>query len=113
MNRPRVDLSKIDAVLRRVLEHPVAAVVEELLPETMGAVREAASDLPALASGLEARAVAEVSRASRELEGEIVDGMTQWVRETIRAGRGQAKPKALRAPRRIAARKASAKGKNR
>jgi hypothetical protein len=109
--RPRVDLTAVDAVLQRVLSHPVAAVADELLPRTMGSLRAVASDLPAVASGLEARAIEHVSTAARELEGELVAGLTSWVRETIRKGRGEAKPKMLRAPRRIAARKS--KGKRR
>jgi hypothetical protein len=112
IRRTAVDLSAVDAVLRRVLAHPIARVAETLLPQTMGAVRAVADDLPAAASGLEARAIEHASEAARELEDELISSATEWVRETIRKGKGQARPKVLRAaPGRQAARKA--KGKSR
>jgi hypothetical protein len=111
MDRPRVNLQGVDAVLQRLLAHPMASVAEELLPQTWGALRAAAADLPAMASGLEARALEHGAAAARELEAELVGSLTRWVQETIRKGRGMPKPKMLRAPRRIAARKS--KGKRR
>lgn len=113
IRRPEVDLSAVDAVLRRVLAHPISRVAETLLPRTMGAVRAVADDLPAAASGLEARAIEHASQAAHELEDELVSSATEWVRETIRKGKGQARPKVLRAaaPRRQAARKAKGKAR--
>jgi hypothetical protein len=99
VNRPRVDLTGLDAVLQRLLSHPIAAVCDELLPQTMGAVRLVARDLPAAASGLEARALDQARAGARELEEELVGAATRWVKDTIRKGKGEAPVRRLRAPR--------------
>lgn len=95
--RPQVNLDALAAIFDRVLAHPVARIAAELLPDAAAAVQEAREDLPALASGLEARAVAGARRAAAELETEIVGGMGEWIRETIRAGRGQRPVRRLKA----------------
>jgi hypothetical protein len=103
--RPKVNLDPVAAVFDRVLAHPIAAIAKELLPQAHGALQDARDNLPALASGLEARAVDEVKAHARELEAEVLGGLTRWVQETIRAGKGQ------RAPRRLAAKNAARKGR--
>jgi hypothetical protein len=70
-------------------------------------------NLPAVASGIEARAVGTIKDEARALEAEIVRGMSRWVQDTIRAGRGEAPLRRLgpkKAARKGAARK---KGKAR
>jgi hypothetical protein len=94
--RPQVNLDAIAAVLDRVLAHPLAGVAAELLPEAHGTLRAVRDNLPAFASGIEARAAAEVKAEARALEAEIVGGLARWVRETIRAGRGERAPRALK-----------------
>ena len=99
MARPQVNLDAVAAVFDRVLEHPLAAVAAELLPEAHGALRAARADLPALASGIEARAVDHVKGEVRALEQELVGGVTRWIQDTLRKGRGAPAPKRLTAPR--------------
>ncbi len=108
--RPQVNLDAVAGVLDRVLDHPVARIANELLPETMGAVRAIRGDLPAMASGIESRAIQELRAGARELERELVGSISSWVQETIRNGRGESRPKRLRAPRPAAR---NAKGKKR
>jgi hypothetical protein len=111
--RPTVNLDAVAAILDRVLEHPLAAVAAELLPQTHGAVRMARGHLPEIASGLEARAVDTVKSEARALEAELVGGLTRWMQETLRKGRGEAAPKRLRARPNGRPRKAAKKGKKR
>lgn len=95
--RPQVNLDGLAAIFDRVLEHPVAKIAAELLPDTADAVHQARDNLPALASGIEARAVAGARKAAADLEAEIVGGVGDWIRETIRAGKGEAPARRLRA----------------
>jgi hypothetical protein len=111
MPRPQVNLDAVAAILDRVLEHPLAAVAAELLPQTHGVVRTARAHLPEIASGLEARAVDHVKAEARALEAEIVGGMTRWLQDTLRKGRGQPAPKRPRARPNGAPRKAKKKRK--
>lgn len=87
MERPRVNLDSIAAVLDRVIEHPLAAVAAELLPQTHRAIRDARDNLPELASGLEAKVFDHVRREARELEREILGGVGRWVQDAIRTRR--------------------------
>ena len=105
MARPTVNLDAVAAIFDRVLTHPLAQVAAELLPQTHGAVRMARDHLPEIASGLEARAVDTVKSEARALEAELVGGLTRWMQDTLRKGRGQPAPKRLRAPRKKAAKK--------
>jgi hypothetical protein len=109
-DRPKVNLDPVAAVLDRVLEHPLAQVAAALLPQSHGALRAVRDNLPALASGLEARAVDHVKSEAAALERELVGGMTRWVQDTIRAGRGERPVRRLQTKK--AARKAT-KGKKR
>jgi hypothetical protein len=97
--RPQVNLDPLAAVFDRVLSHPVAQIARELLPDTARAVDEARANLPALASGIEARAISGARQAAADLEGEIVGGLGDWIRDTIRAGRGEAPVRRLKARR--------------
>ena len=105
MPRPQVNLDPIAEVLDRVLAHPAARLAAELLPETHGAVRAVRDNLPAIASGIEARAVDHVRSEARTLERELTGAITRWVHETIAKGKGQRAPRRLRAPKRAAPKK--------
>jgi hypothetical protein len=107
MTRPTVNLDGVAAIFDRVLEHPLAQVAAELLPITHGTVRLVRENLPAVASGLEARGIGAMRQEARALEAEIVAGVSRWVQDTIRAGRGEAPVRRL-GPKKAARR---AKGK--
>ena len=94
MDRPRVNLDPIARLLDEALEHPVARAVDAIDPTALAGVRQLRANLPEVAAGVEAEAVAQL-RA--ELEG-IGRGMLDFVRASLaRAARPR---KRLPAPKR-------------
>lgn len=94
MPRPVVNLDPIANAIDRVLDHPAAAVAGELLPQTVGALRKVRANLPAVASGLEARAVAHLRTEAAAIEQELLDGAQAWISEAIAGARKTLKRRA-------------------
>ena len=96
MDRPRVNLDPIARLLDEALEHPVARAVETIDPTALAGVRQLRANLPEVAAGVEAEAIAQLRG---ELQG-IGQGMLDFVRASLE--RAATKRKRLPAPKRKA-----------
>lgn len=70
--RPIVNVDALGALLDRVLAHPFAGLVEQVLPQSVARVREARADLPAALGMLQERSL---QRVGTELDAIVADAI--------------------------------------
>lgn len=108
MNRPRVSLDPIAAMLDRALEHPLARILEHIAPDVVEGARTVRANLPEVAAGIEAEMVEQAAAGAEDIAGDVGRALRRRVDRLIRKG-SPARP-----PRRLGpAKKKAGKGKKR
>jgi hypothetical protein len=74
--RPIVNVDALGALLDRALSHPFAALVEQVLPESVARVREARADLPAALGMIQERSMQRLGSELDELVSEAIAART-------------------------------------